>query len=65
MYVVESKCDSTINMKRKEKKTALNAIRMMTNPGLCNVSHNIGFSKARQSLAALDQSSMPRTNGNR
>ncbi len=52
-------------MKRKEKKTALNAIQMMTNPALCNDSHNTGFGKVRQSLAALDQSSMPRTNGNR
>ncbi len=52
------------NMKRKENKTALNVIQMLTNPVLRNDSDDTGFGRARQSLAALEQSSMPRTNGN-
>jgi len=51
-------------MKRKENKTALNVIQMLTNPVLRNDSDDTGFGRARQSLAALEQSSMPRTNGN-
>jgi len=53
------------NMKLKQKKTARNAIQMLRNPALRNDSHDTGFGKARQSLAALDQSSMPPTKGNR
>jgi len=53
------------NMKRKQKRTARNAIQILTNPALRNHPHDTGFGKARQSLAALDESSMPPTKGNR